>query len=191
MRPRRTWLLAAGVGAALTAGGGAYAVASAEGPAGSTSPRSISVQGTATVPLAVHDSAGAATAVYREAMGKAIADGQAKAAYLAEKSGTALGVGTTTIEAGGYIECAGTVDEYAEYEGEQPDFGYGVQPPPGAARATPEATSAPLQQSAASSPGRVGHRPKRKPKHTAKTAARNAAQSCNLTADVDLVYAAG
>ena len=142
MSHRRSWLLVAGVAALLAVGVGAYAVASAEGPAGSASPRSISVEGTASVPIAAHDSAGAATTVYREAMAKAIADGQAKAAYLAEKSGTTIGVATTTIEAGGYIECAGTVNEYAEYEGEQPDFGYGTLPPAGSATGTAAPLSA-------------------------------------------------
>jgi hypothetical protein len=193
VRQRRTLIVAVLALALAGVVAGVLGVASAEGPAGSGSPRAISVEGTATVPIAPHDSAAAATGVYREAQAKALADGQAKAAFLAEKLGVALGVATSTVEQGGYIECAGTVDEYAEYEGEQPDFGYGLQPASGAGSgsAVPLSAASPAAPSGTST--HVAHRPKRKPKHpaSARASARNTASSCNLTADVALVYAAG
>jgi len=167
---------------------GALGVASGEGPAGSSSPRTISVEGTATVPVGPRDPAAAATAVYREAQAKALTDGEAKAAFLAEKLGVALGVATSAVEQGGYIECAGTIDEYAEYEGEQPDFGYGLQPA-SSSSGGPVLTSAASPATEQGSSHRVKHRPKRKPAHPAHAAARNAASSCNLTADVALIYA--
>jgi hypothetical protein len=171
---------------------GLLAVAAGEGPAGSASPRTISVEGTATVAIGAHDSAAAATGVYREGQAKALADGQAKAAFLAEKLGVALGVATSTVEQGGYIECAGTVDEYAEYEGEQPDFGYGLQPASGASSGSsvPAVGASPAEE-AGNAVRHVKHRPKRGAKRPARAAAQNAASSCNLTADVALVYAAG
>jgi hypothetical protein len=169
----------------------ALGVASAEGPAGSAAPRQISVEGTATVPIGVKDSAAAATTVYREAQAKALGDGAAKAAFLAEKLGVALGVATTTVEQGGYIECSGTVDEYAEYEGEEPDFGYALQPASGSSSGSAVPLAASPSKEGASNP--VRHRPKRKPtpKPAAKKASRNVASGCNLTADVALIYAAG
>jgi hypothetical protein len=54
-------------------------VAVAEAPTG-TPLRTISVQGTATLPIGQGDNAAAATAVYREGMAGAVTDGQSKAA---------------------------------------------------------------------------------------------------------------
>ncbi len=81
----------------------------------------MSVQGVATAPVISTASAEAAIAAYRQAMAAAIADGQAKAQYLAEKSGATLGQVQSIGEGGGYIECP----EGVEYEGAQPDFGSG------------------------------------------------------------------
>ena len=102
-------------------------VAVAEAPTG-TPLRTVSVQGTATVPIGQSASAAAATAVYREGMAGAVADGQSKAAFLAGKLSATLGAVQSVAEAGGYINCTGGPEGgYAEYEGEQPDFGYAPQ----------------------------------------------------------------
>jgi hypothetical protein len=104
---------------------GVLSVASAEttptpAPAASAPPRTVSVQGVATAPVAQAANAATATAAYRQAMAAAVADGQAKAQFLAEKTGATLGVVQSIGEGGGSIECpAGE-----EYAGEQPDFGY-------------------------------------------------------------------
>jgi predicted RecA/RadA family phage recombinase len=161
-------------------------VASAEAPTGSTSARTLSVEGVGTLPVESHDSAAAATAVYREGMAKALVDGQSKAAFLAEKSGAALGAVVSIVEGGGYIECTGTDTEYAEYEGEQPDFGQGVQPS-SVSTAAPEAATSPAKEESAS---RVSHKPKRKKKHAVAKKS-SVAASCTLTANVSLVYAIG
>ncbi len=163
---------------------GALGVASGEGPAGSTSTRYVSVQGVGVTPIGVSDNAEQADAAYREGMAKALADGQAKAAFLAEKAGVALGVAVTITEDGGGIECSGGEGEtnYPQYEGEQPDFGYGRSAPVGAV--------APESAASTSAPS-VSHRPKarRKKRVTAHPAA--VAVHCNLTADVSEVYAVG
>ena len=162
-------------------------VASAEAPTGSTSARTLSVEGVGTLPVGSHDSAAAATAIYREGMAKALVDGQSKAAFLAEKSGAALGAVVSIVEGGGYIECTGTDTEYAEYEGEQPDFGEGVQPSSVSVSAPAAATSPSKEESA--SP--VSHRPKRKHKKRTVAKKSSVAASCTLTANVSLVYAIG
>lgn len=161
----------------------ALGVASAEGPAGSASPRQISVEGTATVPIGVHDSAAAATTAYREAQAKALSDGAAKAAFLAEKLGVALGVATTTVEQGGYIECSGTVNEYAEYEGEQPDFGSST-----ITRGVGTAAPAGAPQLRKAKAHHV-HRVKASRPHATGKAA--AATSCVLDSQVSVAYAIG
>jgi hypothetical protein len=187
--------LARGVFAALLASALALAavsllgVASAEAPTGSASARTLSVEGVGTLPVGTHDSAAAATAVYREGMAKALLDGQSKAAFLAEKSGAPLGAVVSIVEGGGYIECTGTDTEYAEYEGEQPDFGQGVQPSPVSTAAPESAAAAPSRGEGAP---RVSHRPKRKHSRKRPVAKKaSAAASCILTADVSLVYAIG
>jgi hypothetical protein len=160
-------------------------VASAEAPTGSASARTLSVEGVGTLPVGSRDSAAAATAVYREGMAKALVDGQSKAAFLAERSGAALGAVVSIVEGGGYIECTGTSTEYAEYEGQQPDFGEGLQPP-SVSTAAPGAAASPSKQQAAS---RVTHRPQRR--HRRQVAKKSSAASCTLTANVSLVYAIG
>jgi hypothetical protein len=161
-------------------------VASAEAPTGSTSARTLSVEGVGTLPVGSHDSAAAATAVYREGMAKALVDGQSKAAFLAEKSGAALGAVVSIVEGGGYIECTEPSTEYVAYEGEQPDFGEGVQPS-SVSTAAPEAATSPSKEESTS---RVSHRPKHKKKHPVAKKA-SVAVSCALTANVSLVYAIG
>jgi hypothetical protein len=163
-------------------------VASAEAPTGSTSARTLSVEGVGTLPVGSRDSAAAATAAYREGMAKALVDGQSKAAFLAEKSGAALGAVVSIVEGGGYIECTGTSTEYAEYEGEQPDFGQGSQPLSVSTAAPEAAATSPAKEESAS---RVSHKPKRKHKKHPVAKKSSVAASCTLTADVSLVYAIG
>src|SRR5947209_6012432 len=85
-------------------------VAAGEGPAGSGSARNVDVEGVGVVPVPAKATAAQATAVYREGMAKALADGQAKAQFLAEREGVALGVALSTVEDGGEIECSGYVE---------------------------------------------------------------------------------
>lgn len=156
-------------------------VAAAEAPTGTPTVRTVSVEGVGVVPIGAEDSAAVATAVYREAMAKAVSDGEGKAAFLAGRVEGTLGQPDSVIEGGGYIECRGEANGYAEYEGEQPDFGTGR---------TSGVVAAPLAASSAPSSSHVSHRPKAKRKHKrplAKGAATTPA--CNLTAQVDLVYA--
>lgn len=156
-------------------------VAVAEAPTG-TPPRTIAVQGVANVPIGQNDNAQAATAVYREAMAAAVGDGQSKASFLAGKVTASLGPVQTVIEDGGYISCRGGGGEtgYAEYEGEQPDFG--SRPVPGVA----VGVAAPLRAPAARPVQRAKRRKRRSP------AARKATVgSCTLTAQVSLVYTIG
>lgn len=187
---RKRLLIAAGL--AVTAAGLALlGVAAAEGPAGSGSPRVIDVEGVGVVPIPAKATAAQATAVYREGQAKALSDGQAKAQFIAEREGVALGVPVTTVEDGGSIECSGWVEgegysHYVSYEGEQPDFGVARLTSSGSSSqnaVAPMATAAPSKS--------VVRRPKGKHKrHTAKKAAASA-PSCNLTAEISLAYALG
>lgn len=173
-RSRRLVILV-GTLALAVVGAGMLGVASGEGPVGSTATRRVSVQGTGTVPIGDGDTAAQATAVYREGMAKALADAQAKAAFLAEKAGGSVGAAVSIVEDGGYIECSAPGSEYVSYEGEQPDFGYGRTP---SEAATPESA-------AVKSAPTVSHRPKVGRRHKAKKAA---ATHCSLTADVSVLY---
>jgi hypothetical protein len=178
---RRTILIAAPICAAAAVAAGMLGVASGEGPAASA--RTLSVQGTATVPVGARDDAASATATYREGAAKALADAQTKASFLAGKAGVTITAVQSLAEDGGYIECASPTSEYVEYEGQQPDFGYASVPSvvgvSGAA--APAASAAPSK--------RVSHRPKVKKKHP--TAKKASLPSCNLTAQVSVVYALG
>ncbi|HEY4997136.1 MAG TPA: SIMPL domain-containing protein [Solirubrobacteraceae bacterium] len=136
--------------------------------------RTVSVQGIGTAPVGQHDSAEAATAVYRQAMTNAVTDGQSKASFLASKTGATLGAVQSIAEGGGYINCSGGEAEYAEYEGGQPDFGSGPQP---------VGITAPT--AAAPSVRRVKVR-RPKSKHT--VAKKATAASCTLSAQVSLLY---
>jgi hypothetical protein len=144
------------------------------------------------VPIGIRDSASEATTVYRDGMANALIDAQAKASFLAEKSGGSVGAAQSIIEEGGSIECTGPYEEegsaaYARYEGEQPDFGWGRNP-----SVVLGSSGAAAPTSAASSPEKaVSHRPKakkRKRRPTAKKADAPTAK-CNLTANVAAIYA--
>jgi len=159
-------------------------VAAGEGPAGSSSARNVDVEGVGVVPIPAKATAAQATAVYREGMAKALADGQAKAQFIAEHEGVALGVPVTTVEDGGSIECSGYVEgagfsRYVGYEGEQPDFGVARITSSGSGTPAPAFSGA-----AVKSAPHVSHRPKGK--HPAKKAS---ATSCELTAELTLGYA--
>jgi hypothetical protein len=136
--------------------------------------RTIGVQGIGTAPIGQHDSAEAATAVYRQAMSNAVLDGQSKGSFLAAKVGATLGAVQSVVEGGGYINCTGGEAEYSEYEGGQPDFGSGPQP---GTVAAPALSAPPVRRAKA-------RRPRRK--HLA--AKKATAPSCTLTAQVSLLY---
>jgi hypothetical protein len=151
-------------------------VAVAEAPTG-TPLRTIAVQGVANVPIGQNDNVQAATAVYREAMAAAVGDGQSKASFLAGKVTASLGPVQTVTEEGGYIACRGGGETgYAEYEGEQPDFGSPPRPSVVAGVAAPAAR--PVQ--------RVKRRKRKSP-----AAHKATAGTCTLTAQVSLVYTIG
>jgi hypothetical protein len=144
--------------------------------------RTISVEGTATLPIGQSDSVAAATAVYREGMSAAVADGQSKASFLAGKVAATPGAVQSVVEDGGYISCTGGDESnYAEYEGEQPDFG--SAPAPGVA--SPVAAAAPVKAAAGVTHATKTKRSKRKHPQAKKASA----GTCTLTAQVSLVYA--
>jgi hypothetical protein len=152
-------------------------VASAEAP--STSPiRTVSVAGVATAHIAQGANKTEATAIYREGMASAIADGLSKAEFLAGKAGATLGSVQSIAEGGGSIDCTGVgaeSDEYAQYEGEQPDFGSSSE---GIVAVPAEAAATPLIRKPAAK--------RRKKKHVAAKAA--SAANCTLSTQVSLVY---
>jgi hypothetical protein len=170
-----------GAGAALVAAS-MIGVASAEAPT-TTPTRTIAVQGVATVPLAQGSSAAAATAVYRQAMSAAVADGQSKAEFLGGRVSATLGPVQSVVEDGGWIQCASPDgSEYAEYTGEQPDFGRATGPILG--RAAPAA--APQSTLAAPKPSA-----KKKRRHKNRRGKAATVGGCKLSAEVSLAYAIG
>jgi hypothetical protein len=165
--------LAAGLFAANMLG-----VAVAEAPTG-TPLRTISVQGVATLPIGQSDNASAATAVYRQGMAGAVADGQSKAEFLAGKVGATLGSVQSVVEGGGYISCTGGEESaYAQYQGEQPDFGSAPASIVRAPAASPTVGAGPVRPKA-----------KKRTKRKHPTAKKAAAVTCTLTAQVSLAYA--
>jgi hypothetical protein len=152
-------------------------VAVAEAPTG-TAARTVSVQGIANLPIGQTDSATEATSVYREAMAAAVGDGQSKASFLATKVGATATQIQSVVEDGGYIQCTAPGESgYAQYEGEEPDFG-------SAPRALVAAPASPAAGVAV--PGARSKHKKKRPK-----AKRAVAGSCKLTAQVSLVYTLG
>jgi hypothetical protein len=140
-------------------------------------PSTVTVEGIANESIEQTASPATATAVYRQGMADAIADGLAKAQFLASKTGATVGAVQSIAEGGGDIGCAGE----EEYLGAQPDFGSsGISEP-----------VAPLNRVAgAARPGKVS---KPKAKHTKKhrkpaTAKKAAAASCTLSTQVNLSY---
>jgi hypothetical protein len=161
---------------------GLLGVATAETPTGPTTAvtapqRTVSVQGVASEPLASEASAATATSVYRQAMAAAVADGQSKAQFLAEKAGATLGPVQNLAEGGGYIECPGNV----EYTGGQPDFGYATGYGVVTAQSKAVATGRPV-------PFKGKRRVKRKTAPKRGSARRSTAGTCTLSTQVVLAY---
>jgi uncharacterized protein YggE len=153
-------------------------VASAEAPTASPV-RTVSVQGVATVPIDQGANVATATAVYRQGMAAAVTDGQAKAEFLAGKTGATLGSVQSISEDGGYIGCTGGEESGGvEYEGEQPDFG------------SPDVSVSPVRVSAGVAAPTI-HKPAVKHSKPRKgpTAKKASATTCTLRAQVTLVYA--
>ncbi len=152
-------------------------VASAEAPTTTAPLRSVSVEGVANVPIAQDANLATATAVYRQAQAAAMADGQTKAEFLAGKAAVTLVDVQNIVEGGGGINC--TSDEesnYAQYEGERPDFG-----------SPPAPVIAPREAAAPAAPALHKHKPKHATSHP--TAKKASVVTCTLTAEVALVYA--
>jgi hypothetical protein len=161
---------------------GVLGASAAEAPTStSTTPRTVSVQGVATIPIGQSANAAEATAVYRQAMTDALADGQSKAQFLASGAGAALGVVQSIVEDGGYITCTGNE---VEYLGEQPDFGSPGVYVSAAGVSARSVVSPPISAPAVRGTAVKSRKRKRKP--AAKSAA---AGSCTLSAQVALVYA--
>lgn len=135
--------------------------------------RTVSVQGVAGAPLEPTASSATADSVYRQAMAAAIADGQSKAQFLAEKVGATLGAVQSVGEGSGSIECPNE----EEYQGAQPDWGSG------SSSYTPE----PL---VASAKGSVKAPTVKKPhKHRKRATAHKAnVEPCTLSTQIALVY---
>jgi hypothetical protein len=142
-------------------------------PPASTPVPTVSVQGVANVPIAQGSNAASATAAYRQGMAAAVSDGQSKAEFLAGKVGATLGSAQNVTEGGGSIQCTSEESKYAEYEGEQPDFG--------------SSESSVLADRPVSAPAAAVTRPKVKRKRP--KAKKAAAATCTLSAQVSLVYA--
>lgn len=145
----------------------------------STPLRTVSVQGVAEVSIAQGANAASADAVYRQGMAAAVSDGQNKAEFLAAKIGATLASVQSVTEDGGYVQCKGEESNFAEYEGEQPDFG---SPGP---TVVPQTAAAVAPRAGPSHGTAVGKRRKTK-RPTAKKAA---ASTCTLSAQLSLVYA--
>jgi hypothetical protein len=174
-----------GVAAALVAVN-MLGVAAAEAPA-PTPVRTVSVEGVAEVPVAQGANRETATAAYRQGMAAAISDGHSKAEYMVGKAGGTLGAVQSIAEDGGSIECTeGEAPEnYARYEGQEPDFGSVATDSYGRFIAAPAAASATRGRSVgAAAPRR--HRKKRKAPAAKK--ASYVAATCTLSAQVVLVY---
>jgi hypothetical protein len=161
-------------------------VAAAEAPT-TTSLRTISVEGVANVPLAQGANLATSTAAYRQGMAAAVTDGQGKAEFLASKVSATLGSVQSITEDGGSISCTGSEEgesRYAEFTGEQPDFGTATSPVEPYAVAEPESA-------ASGAPATAVHpalRGKKRKKHHAAKAAAVVNVTCTLSAQVSLVY---
>jgi hypothetical protein len=155
-------------------------VADAEAPTATTGAPvpTVSVDGVANVPIPQGASLAVATAVYREGLAAALADGHGKAEFLAGKAGVTLGSVQSIVEGGGSIECraAGEEGGYVSYEGEQPDFGSYVSRAQTAL--PPEAAATPVLKTK-----------KRKRKRRSPSAKKASVAGCALSAQVSLVYA--
>lgn len=164
-------------------------VAAAEAPTTTTATpvRTVIVDGVASVPIAQTANVATATAVYREGMAAAVTDGQSKAEFLASKTAATLGAVQSVVEGGGSIQCTGEESGYAEYEGEQPDFG---QPAASVSPVVAPELAGARAESKVKKPAVKHPKKKRKKKPAAKAAAATApVTTCTLRTDVTLVYA--
>jgi hypothetical protein len=148
-------------------------------PVASPPLRTVSVQGVAGAPVEPAASASAATAVYRQAMAAALADGQSKAQFLAEKAGATLGPVQSVGEGGGYIQCP----EGEEYTGGQPDFGSGA-----AVVAAPAVALARRRVVGGAHKPPAPSASKRKREKRRGSARKSAVESCTLSTQLALVY---
>jgi hypothetical protein len=180
--PSKVVIPAAAVTTIALVAAGMLGVASAEAPTTTSPPPTVSVQGVAIEAIEQSASSASATTVYRQGMAAAIADGQAKAQFLASSAGVTLGAVQSIVENGGYIGCTGNE---VEYSGEQPDFGS-----PGVVGVSPGAVSVPRVEGAVThgtSKPAVKHAKKKKGK--SPVAKRASVAGCTLTAQVSLTYA--
>lgn len=171
---------------AATAGliaAGVLGVAGAETPTSTTVggplaflPPTVNVQGVAREAIDQNASAAQATAVYRQGMADAMADGQAKAQFLVGKAGATLGPVHSIAEDGGYIGCTGE----SEYLGEQPDFG--SAPTFGSA----VGVSAPSARRPVTVRRPANKRPGHRKRHSAK---KTSTGTCTLYTQLSLAYA--
>jgi len=159
---------------------GMLGVASAEAPTTTSPPPTVSVQGVAVEAIEQSASSASATTVYRQGMAAAIADGLAKAQFLASSAGVTLGAVQSIVEDGGYIGCTGNE---VEYLGEQPDFGS-----PGVG-VSPGAVSVPRVEGAVTGTSKPAVKHAKKKKGEAPVAKRASVAGCTLTAQVSLTYA--
>jgi hypothetical protein len=162
---------------------GVLGVAGAETPPSTTVggplaslPRTVGVQGVAREAIDQNASAVQATAVYRQGMADAMADGLAKTQFLVGKAGVTLGPVQSIAEGGGYIGCTGE----SEYQGEQPDFGSAMTFGPAVGVSAPSA-----QRLGTARPPAI-KRPRHRRHHSAKKASTG---TCTLSTQLSLAYA--
>jgi len=153
-------------------------VASAEAPTGAAPTRSVSVEGLGTAPIPQEAEQVTADNAYRQAMAAALADGQGKASFLAEKAGGSLGPALSIVEDGGGVGCKNEAPEapYTYYRGAQPDIGY--------ARSGP---APPLEAAAAPKPSVGAGKPTVK-KHKKRRAKKSSTDTCTVSAQVSVAY---
>jgi len=177
----RVLIPATGVTVIALIAAGMLGVASAEAPTTASPPPTVSVQGVAVEPIEQSANSATATTVYRQGMAAAVADGQAKAQFLASSAGVTLGAVQSIVEDGGYIGCTGSEIEYL---GEQPDFGS-----PGVG-VSPDTVSVP-RVAGAVTPGasRPAVKHAKKKTHKPPVAKHASVADCTLTAQVSLTYA--
>ncbi|HVR06134.1 MAG TPA: SIMPL domain-containing protein [Solirubrobacteraceae bacterium] len=157
------------VGASVLGVAGAETTTTASPPA-TPPPRTVSVTGAAEAPVEPTASAASADAAYRQAMAAAIADGQSKAQFLAEKVGATVGQVQSVGEGSGSLQCPGE----EEFTGTRPDFGSGG----GVSFAAPAA-----RVTMRRAPAR---KPRAKKRHA--LAHKSAVEPCTVSAQVALVY---
>ncbi len=149
-------------------------------------PPSISVDGTASVPISQFASSAEANAVYRAGLTAAIKDGLEKAEFLGAATGTKAGSIQQIIERGSSIECTQPAAEgpgldYGGYEGATPDSGD--------AEGSPARLDAVSPEVAAAAPSHVtAKKHKKHKKHKATAKKSTLTVRCTLSTQVVLTY---